>query len=183
HRDRGRLRAQGGGHVENARQLFVGGRQDTEGEFVALAEDRLGGAVCRHHGNSVRLRDDRVGGGGGAAVRAEDELRLLVRDQLLDQGCREVGIALVVLVLDLDRVLDAVDDDPASLVDPVEPEIIALLCQASFLGLRSGQRDRGPKDNCRPGRGCARTGATARRGQEGREGQKDTELLPPHRYH
>src|SRR5207244_9099725 len=87
HRDRGRLRAQGGGHIEDARQILVGGRQDTERKFVAFAEDGLGGPVCLHHGDPVFLCDDGIGSGGGAAVGSEDELRLLVGDEFLDQGC------------------------------------------------------------------------------------------------
>ena len=130
-----------------------------------MIEDRLRRAIGFDHRNPVPLDDDGVGGGGGAAVGAEDELGLLTGDQLLDQGRRDVGIALVVLVLDLDGMLDVVDHNPAPLVDPVEPEIVPLLGETAFLGLRAGQRDGGSEDEGRPAGGRV-TGAARAAGGE-----------------
>ena len=114
----------------------------------------MGGAVGLDHGDAVLLRDDGVAGSGGAPIWSQNEVRLLVGDQLLNEGGREVGVALIVLVLDLDGVLDVVDDDATAGLDPIEPQVVALLGEGAFLGLRACQGDRRAEDDGR------RVGAT-----------------------
>src|SRR5207302_6826039 len=121
--------------------------------------------------------DDGVAQGGGRAVGPQDEVCLLVRDQLLYQRGREVGVALVVLVLDLDGVLDVVDNDATARLDPIEPEVIALPGEGAFFGLRPGQRGRGAEDDRGPGCGGG-PGAAAAGSQQDSDHAQDGADLP-----
>src|SRR5262249_36715283 len=89
---------------------------------------------------AVLLGHDRVAGGGRRAVGPEQELRLLLCDQLLRQLGRDVGLTRVVFVFELDPVLDALDVDPALLVDPLKPHVVALFGQGALLGRGAGDR-------------------------------------------
>src|SRR2546430_12089417 len=92
-----------------------------------------------------------------------------------------VGLALVVFVFDLDGVLDVVDDDPAPLVDPVNPEVVALLGQPALLRKGSGERYGRTEDDGRTGCGGIRATAAAAGSQRNSQpSQKRSEPRPSH---
>jgi len=73
------------------------------------------------------------------------KLAFLSVNQLCTSSGREVALLLVVSYLISTGCLTLFDDDAAARLDPVEPEIVALLGEAAFLRLPSRQRDRRPK--------------------------------------
>src|SRR2546430_17656130 len=92
-----------------------------------------------------------------------------------------VGRALVVFVFDLCGVLDFVDEDPAPLVDPVNPEVVALLGQPALLRKGSGERYGRPEDDGRTGCGGIRATAAAAGSQRNSQpSQKRSEPRPSH---
>src|SRR5919204_534445 len=93
-------------------------------------------------------------------------------------------VALVVFVFDVDRVLDVADQDPTAGVDPVLPQIVALLGQVALLGERPGERHGGPEDDGRPGAwaGAASARCPAGRQDHRRAGEHDDQPSPFHEH-
>ena len=87
------------------------------------------------------LGDGACSHGQAAAVRAQDVVNFVLRDELFGEFCRGIGIALVIVVNDLDIIKITADIDPAEFfVDIIRPQVISLADIKADRGVSSGLR-------------------------------------------
>src|SRR5262249_7193491 len=99
---------------------------------------RVGG----DHGHVMLVCNSGGRNGIRRAERRQQELRALLGYQLLRYLSGLLSLAGVVLVGDLDRMPDVLDEDPAIPVRPVSPQLVALLGKPSLLNESAGRRER-----------------------------------------
>jgi len=77
--------------------------------------------------------------GQAAAVGTQNEVNFVLRDELLGEFCRGIGIALIIVVNDLDQIKITTDIDPTEfVVDIIRPQIISLADIKANRGVSSG---------------------------------------------
>ena len=167
---------QGGGRPQHAGRVLVGGAQDAEDVAVALGKDLSGRAVGLDHRDPVLLGDGGVGERRRAAVGPEQEAHVVLADQPVGQLGRDLGLALIIVVDDLDPVGLRPDLEPAAGVHGLGPEVVALLGEGTLPGFRPRRRQRraDPEDVAGAGRGG---------GEPGRDPDRDGRREAPHPSH
>ena len=159
---------------EGGFRVFAGGGEDGEEVLEALLEEGFGRAGALDYYDALRVGHLDGGLGQGGAVGAEEEVHLVFVDESGDEFGVRVWVAPVVVHNQFDPVGHAVHVDASGfVVNPVEPELVALAGVGSFLGVSSGLADGGADGDDFFPVGAGGEGEEEGQGEGGKEGQAD----------
>ena len=149
---------------QRSREILAGRRIDLEEILVAELVGLLLGSAGRDHDLTVLLGHDRGACGQPRGIRAEQELRLVLRDQARVELLDPRALGFVIVAGEVDHVVLPARGDPAGGIDFVPPQF-----EAAHLGGRvvvelAGLRVREP--DCQGVGCCQRRGRTSQCGRQ-----------------